>query len=63
MMGRRRRQGNCTPQNNNSMEDLVVNEENEYLVQDLNNTKISVINELSDTNKKISQRGKHGCDY
>jgi hypothetical protein len=29
-MGRRRRLGNCTPQMNNSIKNLVGNEENEY---------------------------------
>jgi hypothetical protein len=37
-MGRRRRLGNCTPQQNNSIEDLVENEENEYPVSDPNKT-------------------------
>jgi hypothetical protein len=31
-MGRRRRQGNSIPQKNNTIEDLVEKEENEYLV-------------------------------
>jgi hypothetical protein len=32
MMGRRKRQRNCTPQKHNSMEDLAGNAENEYPV-------------------------------
>jgi predicted transcriptional regulator len=55
MVGRRRRKGNCTPQKNNSIEDLVGNEENEYPVPDLNKTMINVTNELSDTYKKIKE--------
>jgi hypothetical protein len=59
-MGRRRRQGNCTLQKNNSIEDLVGNEENEYPVPDPNETMINITNEISGTHKKISQTGNHG---
>jgi hypothetical protein len=55
MMGRRR-QGNCTPQKSNSIEDLVGNKENEYPVSDPNKTMINVTNEFSDAHKKISQK-------
>jgi hypothetical protein len=59
-MGRRRWQGNCTSQENNSIEDLVRDEENEYPVPDPHRTMINTINELSDTHKKNFQRGNHG---
>jgi hypothetical protein len=58
LMGRRR-QANCTPQKNNSIEDLVGNEENEYLAPDPK-TIINVTNELSDTHKKTLKVGNHG---
>jgi hypothetical protein len=48
MMGRRRRQGDETPQKNNLIEDLVGNNENEYPVPNHNKT---MINELSDAHK------------
>jgi hypothetical protein len=41
------------------MEDLVGNEENEYLVPDPNGIMINITNELSDIHKKISQRRNH----
>jgi hypothetical protein len=53
----RGRQRNCTPQKNNSIEDLVGNEENEYPVPEPNKT---MINDLSDAHKKISQSGNNG---
>jgi hypothetical protein len=60
-MGRRRRQGNSTPQKDNSIEDLVGNEENEYSVPDSNRTVINITNELSDIHKKkTSQRENLG---
>jgi hypothetical protein len=37
-----------------------VGNENEYPVPDPNKTMINVTNELSDTHKKISQRGNKG---
>jgi hypothetical protein len=46
-MERRRRQGNCIPQRNKSIEDLMEKEENAYLVNDLNRTMINITNELS----------------
>jgi hypothetical protein len=55
-MGRRRRDGNCTPQKNKSIEDLVGNEENGYPVPDPNKTMINIIYEHSDAHKKIPQR-------
>jgi hypothetical protein len=54
-MERRRRDGNHTPQKNNSIEDLVGNEENGYPVPDPNKTMINVTNEPSDTHKKIQE--------
>jgi hypothetical protein len=56
----RRREGNYTPQKNNSMEDLVGNEGNGYPVSDPNQTMINVSNEPSDTHKKIPHKGNHG---
>jgi hypothetical protein len=47
--GRRRRDGKYTPQKNNSIEDLVGNEENGYLVPDPNKTMTNITNEPSDT--------------
>jgi hypothetical protein len=41
-MGRRRRDGNYTPQENNSIEDSVANEENGYPDPDPNKTKINL---------------------
>jgi hypothetical protein len=53
MMGKRRRQGNYTPQkNNNSTENLVGNEENGYPGPDPKKTMIDVSKELSDSHKK-----------
>jgi hypothetical protein len=44
-MVRRRRPGNPTPQKtNNSIEDLVKNEENEYPVLDPNRTRTNITN-------------------
>jgi hypothetical protein len=58
---RRRRPGNPSPQKtNNSTDDLVRNEENEYSVPDPNRTMINITNEFSDTHKKISERGNCG---
>jgi hypothetical protein len=52
-MGRIRKPENPTPQKtNNRIEDLVGNEENEYLVPDPNRIMIAITNELSDTHKK-----------
>jgi hypothetical protein len=56
-MRRIRSEGNNTPQKNNLIEDLVGNLESEYPVPDPNKTMVS---ELSEANKKISQRGNHG---
>jgi hypothetical protein len=52
-MERRRRPGNPTPQKtNNSIEDLVGNEESEHLLPDPNRTMTNITNNLSDTYKK-----------
>jgi cell division ATPase FtsA len=52
-MGRRRRPGNLTPQKtNNSIEELMGNEESEYLVPDPKRTMINITSELSDAHKK-----------
>jgi hypothetical protein len=62
-MGRRRRSGNPIPQKtNNSIQDLVGNEENGYSVPDSNRIMINITNELSDT-QKISQREHCGQDH
>jgi hypothetical protein len=59
-MGRRRRPGNTTSQKtNNSIADLVGNEENEHPVPDPNRTMINITNELSDAHKKICQKGSY----
>jgi hypothetical protein len=56
-MGRRKRPGNPNPQKtNSSKEDLVRNEESEYLVPDPNRTMINITNELSDATKYLSKR-------
>jgi hypothetical protein len=44
-----RRDGNHSPQKNNSIEDSVGNEENEYPVPDLNKTMVNVTKEPSNT--------------
>jgi hypothetical protein len=49
----RRRDGNHSPQKNNSIQDSVGNEENGYPVSDPNKTMINVTMEPSNTNKKI----------
>jgi hypothetical protein len=55
-----RREQNYTPQKtNNSIEDLVGNEENGYPVFYLNKTMINFTKEPSDVHKKIPQRGNH----
>jgi hypothetical protein len=51
----RRRDGNHTPQKNNSIEDSVGNEENGYPVPDPNKTMIKVTIEPNDTQKKKKQ--------
>jgi hypothetical protein len=52
--GRKRRQGNSTSQKmNNSQEDLLENEENEYPVPDPNRMMVNRTNELSDIHKKF----------
>jgi hypothetical protein len=63
-MRRRRRPGNAILQKTkNSIEDLVANEENEYPVPDPNQTMINITNELSDSHKKVCQRGNYGRDH
>jgi hypothetical protein len=56
---------NPTPsqKTNNSTEDLVGNEENEYPVPYPNRTMINITNELSDAHKKISQTGNCAQDH
>jgi hypothetical protein len=50
----RRRQGNSTPQKtNNSLEDLVGNEENEYVAPHPNRMIITMSNEFIDTHKEM----------
>jgi hypothetical protein len=41
--GKRRMKGNCTLQNNNSIQDLVESEENGYPLPDLNKTMLNVL--------------------
>jgi predicted house-cleaning noncanonical NTP pyrophosphatase (MazG superfamily) len=52
MMGRRRRDGNHSPQKNNSIQDSKGNELNGYPVPDLNKTMINITKEPSDTHIK-----------
>jgi hypothetical protein len=53
----RRRPGNPISQNiNNSIENLVRNEENEYPVHDPNRTMINITNEISDAHKKTLKK-------
>jgi hypothetical protein len=47
-MVRRKKDGNLSPQKNNSMQDSVGNEENEYPVSDPNKIMINVTKEPSD---------------
>jgi hypothetical protein len=64
VMGRRRREGNYTPQKKQfNREDLVGNEENGYPVPDPKKTMINATNEPRDVHKKIPQRGNHGRDH
>jgi hypothetical protein len=51
-MKRRGREGNCTLQKKNSIEDLVGSEENAYSVPDTNKIMINVTNELSGVPEK-----------
>jgi hypothetical protein len=55
-VGRKRTEGNYTPQQNNSMEDLVGNEENGYPVPDPNKTMITISNEPVIPTKNPSKR-------
>jgi hypothetical protein len=57
-MGKKRRDGNHTPQKNNSIEDSVGNEENEYPFPDPNKTMINVTKEPGNTYKKKSLKKK-----
>jgi hypothetical protein len=52
----RRRDGNHSPQKNNSIQNSVGNEGNGYLDPDLNKTTINVTKQLSDTHKNISKK-------
>jgi hypothetical protein len=51
-MGRRKKDGNQSPQKNNSIQDSVGNEENRYPVLNPNKKIISVTKEPSDAHKK-----------
>jgi hypothetical protein len=62
-MVRRKRQGNYSPRKNNSIENLVGNEENENSVPDPNRTMINITNELRDIHQKTSQRKHHRRDH
>jgi hypothetical protein len=53
-MGRRRRDGNHSPQKNNFIQDSEGNEENGYPVPDPNETKINNTKEPSNAHKKHS---------
>jgi hypothetical protein len=53
---RRRRDGNHSPQKNNSIQDKVGNEENGYPVSDPNKIMINVTQEPSDIHKKSSKK-------
>jgi hypothetical protein len=56
-MGRRRRQGNSTHQKtNNSIEDFVGNEGNEYMVPNPNRMIINMTNEPNNIHKNFSKR-------
>jgi hypothetical protein len=56
-MGTRRRQGNSTSQKtNNSIEDLVGNEENECPVPDPNKMMIKMTNELNYIHTNLSKK-------
>jgi hypothetical protein len=52
-MGRRKRDGNHTPPQNNLIQDSEGNEENRYLVPDSNKTKINDTKEPSNAHKNI----------
>jgi hypothetical protein len=54
----KRREGNYTPQKNNSIEDLEGNEENGYPVPDPKKTLINITNEPSDSHKKKISKKK-----
>jgi hypothetical protein len=58
-MGRRRKQASSTPQKNNSIEDLVGNEENEYPVVFPNGAMNNIKNEFSDVHKKNTHSYAH----
>jgi uncharacterized protein involved in exopolysaccharide biosynthesis len=55
-MGRRRRDGNYSPQKNNSIQDSLGNEENGYPVPDLNKTMTNVTKELSEAHTQNKTR-------
>jgi hypothetical protein len=57
-MGRRRRDGNYSPQKNNSIQDSLGNEENGYLDPDLNKTMTNVTKELSEAHTQNKTRKK-----
>jgi hypothetical protein len=52
-MGRRRRYGNHSPQNNNSIRDSVGNEENGHLIPDPNKSMKNITKEPSNAPKNI----------
>jgi hypothetical protein len=55
-MGRKRRDGNHSPQKNNSREDSVGNEENGYPVLNLNKTMINVTKDIKSLKEEIFGR-------
>jgi hypothetical protein len=61
-MGRRRRDGNHSPQKNNLTQDSVENEENGYPVPGLNKTMINVTKQPSDAHIKTVKEEIHGED-
>jgi hypothetical protein len=59
----RRTDGSNTQQKDNSIENLVGNEQNGYSVPDSSKKMINVTNEPSDAHKKVLQRGNHGRNH
>jgi hypothetical protein len=58
-MGRRRRDGNHTPQKNKSIQDTVGNEENVHPLSDLNKTMINITKESRNAHKKKNPQRKN----
>jgi hypothetical protein len=61
--GEKKKERKLHSSKDNSMKDLVDNEENGYPVPDSNKTIINITKEPSDTYKEIPQRGNHGRDH